>query len=317
MKYALVLTLITLVTLTYLVSQPTPDVIADSATATPRPIPTPSMDECRAWIAETHTTDYENHDCEDYADVMDMVGRIGGGAIPVGDDRFYLIWFPEGWERLPDRRLIVTMHGKGGCAESVFRLWLDVSRGRGYAIASLQCAETYGDHTTFDNARVMYSNLVTMLGQLENHCPMQGVPVILHGFSRGSAMNYQLALIDRGAEGLGLFSSFIADSGGPGPTGSANIVPDYIRNAPPDAYEGARFWLYCGMRDNDGQRCEDIEWMMGLLIEHGATIDRFYVDPRGGHGILLTVHDAHPSPALDELLDYIDSIEPVDSETAP
>jgi len=93
----------------------------------------------------------------------------------------------------------------------------------------------------FDDAQVIYANLTTAYEQLQTHCPIADAAVALHGFSRGSALNYQLALMDRGASGRQAFSSFVCDSGGPGPIGSAGIMPGYLEGAPPDAYAGAHF----------------------------------------------------------------------------
>jgi len=96
---------------------------------------------CSAWIQAQHSLDYDDHGCEEYADVLAYAESIGGGVIPVGDNRFFIIWFPDGWAELPDRKLVVTLHGSGGCAEKVFHWWTTLSAQRQYAIAALQCAE--------------------------------------------------------------------------------------------------------------------------------------------------------------------------------
>jgi len=205
---------------------------------------------------------------------------------------------------------VVTLHGSGGCAEKVFHWWTTLSAQRQYAIAALQCAEE--DPATgevrLDSGFQVYDNLRAMLTQLQAHCPLDDVPVVLHGFSWGSARTLEVALLDRGDEGMHAFSSFICDSG-TGFAESNGEIPPYLRDAAPDALNGARFWLYCGERDHDGQSCRDMEKLQPLLLAHGATVDDLYRNPTGGHGILLTGEPGNPGPALTALFDYIDAIE--------
>jgi len=50
-----------------------------------------SPDTCSAWIQAQHSLDYDDHGCEEYADVLAYAESIGGGVIPVGEDRFFII----------------------------------------------------------------------------------------------------------------------------------------------------------------------------------------------------------------------------------
>jgi len=266
---------------------------------------------CWAWMREQHSLEYENHGCDDYTGILNSVESMGGGVIPVGDDRLFIVWFPYGWYELPNRKLVMTLHGNGGCAEPLFRWWTELSGERNYAIVALQYAEE--DPSTedliFDDSSQIYENLNTALGQLQTHCPVDDVPVILHGFSRGSARTFELAMTDRSDEGTKTFATFISDSG----TGFAETggeIPPFLEDAPPDAYSGARFWLYCGEQDHEGQTCIDMERMAQIILDLNGTIDDFYTNPTGGHGIFLTGEPGDPGPALTALFDYIDTIEP-------
>jgi hypothetical protein len=123
----------------------------------------------------------------------------------------------------------------------------------------------------------------------------------------GSARTFEIAMLDRANEGMKTFSAFISDSG----TGFAETggqIPAYLRDAPPDAYSGARFWLYCGERDHRGQTCRDMERIKPLIINHGGTVDALYRNPTGGHGIFTTGRPGNPGPALTALFDYIDTL---------
>ena len=284
--------------------------------------PESTMATCQTWIQENHNLNYQNHGCQEYAYILDSVASHGGGVIPVGDNRFYMVWFPDGWEQSPDREVVFTIHGNGGCAEVNYQWWHDVSEEHDFAVVALQYAEEdmadlnpQNDHL-FDEAQVVYANLTTAYEQLQANCPIADVPVALHGFSRGSALNYQLALMDRGQDGQQVFSSFVCDSGGPGPIGSAGVMPGYLEGAPSDAYDGTHFWLYCGEQDYDGQRCADIDWMRGLILDYGGTVDAFYRNPTGGHGMFITGSET-PTAAQQALFDYLDALSPAQPTPTP
>ncbi len=317
-----------------LVAPPVPTAPAPTAETQPAPTaapqPTalpearsaaPTMATCRAWIQENHSLDYSNHGCQEHADILRSVERMGGGVIPVGENRFFIVWFPEGWERSSDPEVVFTIHGNGGCAENNFKWWSEVAEAHDYAVVALQYAEEDVADTNpredfvFDRADAVYPNLVAAYDELRAHCPLGDAPIVLHGFSRGSAMNYNLALMDRGAKGRRLFSAFIADSGGTGPAGTGDTPPGYLKDAPPNAYQGARFWLYCGMKDEDGVRCDDMEKARQLIQAHGGIVDELYVNPTGAHGIFIRGRTETTTPAIEAMLAYIDAIEY--SEPAP
>jgi len=183
------------------------------------------------------------------------------------------------------------------------------------AVVALQYAEedvadaNPREDFVFDEAPTVYANLVAAYDELQAHCPLGDAPAVLHGFSRGSALSYHLALLDRGAEGRRLFSAFIADSGGTGPAGTGDTPPGYLKDAPQDAYQGAHFWLYCGLKDYDGVRCDDIDKIRQHILAHGAIVDEFYVNPQGGHGIFIRGRDEATTPAIEAMLEYINSNE--------
>ncbi len=265
-------------------------------------------DICREWIRVSHELEYVNHGCEEQADFLASVEGMGGGVIPLDESRFYIAWFPEGWEELPDRRLVVTLHGSGGCAERLFEWWWEMSVDRRFALVALQYAEEDpSGELIYDDSDRIYEDLRTMIGQLQSLCFLGDIPIILHGFSMGSARSFELAIADRADGGMRAFSAFIADSG----TAFAETggeLPQFILDAGPNAYDGARFWLYCGGADHDGQTCFDMEDMNVLILDRGAVVDDFYVNPLGGHGIFAGHTPGAPGPALTAMFDYIDGI---------
>lgn len=220
-----------------------------------------------------------------------------------------MLRFPENWETLPDRRLIVTLHGNGGCAEKLFQFWNKPGTQRNYAIAALQYAEEDASgNFLFDDSVLIYKNLRIMLDMLREHCTLENVPIVLHGFSRGSARTFELAVLDRADDGMKAFSAFISDSGTVFPE-NAGQLSALLQQAAPDAYRGAHFWLYCGGRDHGGQTCRGMEKIQHFVLAHGGVVNEFYQHPTGGHGIFITATQQGPGQALTALFDYIEALE--------
>jgi predicted esterase len=268
--------------------------------------PAPAI--CNAWLKANHSLKYSNHGCRQHTDILKNIERIGGGVIPIGANRFFIVWFPDGWYTLSDRKMVVTLHGNGGCAESLFQFWYKLSAQRKYAIAALQYAEEDATGTLhYDDSPQIYENLRAMLGELQTHCHLRDVPIVLHGFSRGSARTFELALLDRVDGGLKAFSTFISDSGTVFPENQGRLSSS-LQNAATDAYSGTRFWLYCGGRDHNGRTCNGMDKMRQFVLDHGGTVDEFHKNPTGGHGIFITGNPRNPGQSLTALFDYIDKI---------
>ena len=268
----------------------------------------PTFADCKAWIRAHQQFDFPNHGCEKQASVLKTVREAGGGFIPIGKRRFFIAWFPEDWHRQPRRRLVVALHGNGGCAERMFKFWHVMRSRHSFAVAAVQYAEADpAGNLRFDDSPRIYELLRATLNQLKAHCPLDGVPVVLHGFSRGSARTFELAALDRAPGGMKAFSAFIADSGAVFAEYRGRLSP-LLQGLAPDAYQGARFWLYCGGRDHGGRTCRGMRRIARFVQTHGGTVDRLYVHPPGGHGIFITGRPQRLGGALTALFDYINQL---------
>ncbi len=269
----------------------------------------PTMASYRIWVETNHSLDYPIHGCTVHSDILDSVVEEGGGVIPLGESYFYITWFPENWELITEKRLIVSLHGNGGCAEKNFNWWLKPAQEQGFAIAALQYAQQPGasnepEDLDFMDAQEVYESIRTILDDLQMYAPLDETLIVYHGFSRGSALSFQMALMDRAPEGLGAFAAFISDSGG-GFAETNGEIPGYIQNAPTDAYLGAHFWLYCGGKDHNGRTCQDMERMEKIIPTLGGVVDELYQFDPGGHGIFITAEKGNKSPPLQALFEYL------------
>ncbi len=272
----------------------------------------PTMAACREWLQAQSSLDYPRHGCTEYADILESAANSGAAVIPLNNSKFFIARFPDNWETLPDRKLVVALHGSGGCAERMYQWWDRPAADNNYALVTLQYAwqdETAEDGYAFAGAEQIYADLQTIFEEMSAYCPLEDTAVIYHGFSRGSARAFKVALLDRDRAGAPLFSAFIADSGTEfADTGGG--IPAYLQEASANAYDGANFWLYCGGEDHDGQTCEGMKRMEPLLDERGAAVTT-YRYASGGHGVFATVHPGGPpSEALNAMLSYINSIKP-------
>ena len=267
-----------------------------------------TIEACRDWIQSNHSTDYEIPACDEYSNFVEHLVETGGGLIPVGDNRFFAVRFPDGWEALPDRKLVVSLHGSGGCAERMYQWWSEASEQREYALATLQYAEGESEENLdFDDSAVIYENLLALLDELKSACPVCDVPVILHGFSKGAGRIFEIAVMDRADDGAKAFAAYVADCG-TGIADSGGVIPPSLQDASSDAFLGAHFWLYCDEAAETAHICEDMETMRLFVLAHGASVDRFYHDTDTEHGILVTDGGEGAEEALTTLFDYIDSV---------
>ena len=297
----------------------TPLAPAVEPTGTPTAAPSapaePTMEECRQWLAsgEDPTVPIA---CPDWSFFRDELFKRGGGVFPVGGNRYYLVWFPDDWETVTDRKVILSLHGTGGCAEWMLNHWYQTAAmgGHSWALVALQFYDPSANQ--YDDDETIYRNLRAVLGDLRAHCPIAGSDVFYHGFSRGSAQSFPVALRDRAGERL--FAAFIADSG------CAGLDYPTLRDAPADGLAGAHFWMWCGENDVstvDPQRmtCDVMEEDMRPYVEgHGGQVDALIREPGAGHGMFsgcVDESDSHCTPrtadnlgpSLPLLFEYIES----------
>ncbi|MFQ6102429.1 MAG: MBL fold metallo-hydrolase [Anaerolineae bacterium] len=276
-----------------------------TATATPAATPPtlaePTMEECRQWLASSEELTVPIA-CPTWSFFRDELFERGGGVFPVGDGRYYLALFPDDWETVTDRKVIVSLHGTGGCAEWMLNHWYQTSSpAHSWALVALQFYDPQVQE--YDDDEVIYQNLEAGLNDLQAHCPIAGSDVFYHGFSRGAAQSFPVAIRDQAGDRL--FAAFIADSG------CSGLDYPTLRDAPADALAGARFWMWCGQNDvstvDPGRMTCDVmeEDMRPYLESHGGQVDALIREEGAGHGMFsgcVDENDSHCTPRTAENL---------------
>jgi beta-lactamase superfamily II metal-dependent hydrolase len=272
------------------------------------------MEGCRQWLASSEELTVPIA-CPDWSFFRDELFARGGGIFPVGDNRYYLALFPDDWETVTDRKVIVSLHGTGGCAEWMLNHWYQTSwSAHSWALVALQYYDPGASQ--YDDDEIIYQNLEAVLDDLHTHCPIAGSDIFYHGFSRGSAQSFPVAIRDRA--GRQAFAAFVADSG------CSGLDYPTLRNAPHDALSGARFWMWCGENDistvDPGRMTCDVmqEDMRPYIESHEGQVDALVREEGAGHGMFDgCVTDPDPDcnphtadnlgPSLPLLFEYIES----------
>ena len=244
------------------------------------PESTPTMADCRAWLAEDASATVD-HLCPSDA-YRETLGLLDGAVFPLGNSRYYTAWFPPGWD---EEGVIFAVHGSAGCAEMMTDLFAATAQDR-YAVVAVQFGEASSQ--TYDDEDTLYANLKTAYDEVAAHCPIADTPRAYFGYSRGAGRAFGVSLRD--ATDAGLFDAFIADSG----TNSTSLLAGWDA----DTLSESRFWMWCGTRDPDPidstrTTCEVMEQDMAPWVEaHSGAVDALIQEDGGCHGMFFTDCDA-------------------------
>lgn len=215
---------------------------------------------------------------------------IGEGARVVNleeMDTFFVVWVPEGYTDMADRRVVVLLHGSGYTAYHEARIEgrKAINYGYEYAIVSIQWRVRDSVYLEDDNdylkAEEVYDVIDVALRYMEYRYGSELDKVALRGFSRGAKISYEVTFHDRD-RGNDYFALTIASAGGLPQTNSS----EFSENLQAGEYGPAplartRFFMYCGMQDGD--TCDQMQSTKDILEQYGATVERFIEDPDAKH----------------------------------
>jgi len=224
---------------------------------------------------------YLDEDWErDYRKMMDAGARVVNLE---SLNTFFLIWVPQGYSEMEDRRVMVVMHGSARTAYDEAETELEKAQEHGYAIVAVQWwgarpsrhLKAAGVHEVIDIA----------LRYTEFKYGSELDKVALEGYSRGSIISYEVTFWDR-YEGTDYFALTISNQGGLTNyinTGFLDKLQSGEYGAEP--FEGARFFMYCGMEDEAFgiEVCYRMQETKDIIEGYGATVERFIQDPEGLH----------------------------------
>lgn len=192
------------------------------------------------------------------------------------------------------KRTFVSLHGTDGTVYAGIHDEMNSADAMGTVIVAVQWLDfktgTYADTATITH---VIDEMYRILGNR-----LTGKSV-LFGFSRGSAMNFQVAAAD--AAGAKRFVGVVASSGGIPEDGiveekgdinaqkkeEAFIFFSTLNNgtASPTTFADQHFFMYCGLKDEQWgtEMCEKMDRASTLVPQYGGIVDEFIRDDQGKH----------------------------------
>ena len=257
---------------------------APGASSSPaRPSPSPVvLPACTSWAATQRGTGVAPATGDVSAQRQDFYAA--GGGIRAVNRRYYAMLFPSNWASTSTRRVFLDLHGTGGAPETEWSLgWKNIVTPHGWAYVGLKYLDDSSG--SYDDEDGIYTNLKALVDDLSASCDFGAPSMFLHGYSRGSAETFPVAYLD--LKGRRLFKAFADNSGAWLLDGDMTLTMRGVVNRnETTAYNGARFWMYCGGLDNEHgyPMCDEMKNARATIERYGGTVVRLFEDPSGRHG---------------------------------
>ncbi len=238
-----------------------------------------------------------------------VIGDLGARVINLPDEEtFFVLWLPEAFTAQADRRVLVALHGTGGYAYAEVDAEQEMAAEYQHGVVALQWflgPSAYPDHYLEPNTVHDLIDLALLF--METRYGAQPQRSAYVGFSRGSAISYEVTFWDRRKQ-TDYFALTISHSGGVNPEGHRPFFDDLVAGSyGSEPFAGTHFYMYCSQHDEQwpnpvpGEPSVMVDYMTharDLMSTYGAEIERFICDAdstaSGGHaGYRNPAHDFH------------------------
>ena len=204
------------------------------------------------------------------------------------ENTFFTYYIPPNYR---SGRILISVHGTGGNPYIAMQDELDDAQKYDYLPIALSW---FSEEKGFFKAEDLYRNILQALDFIRSETGNDLSKVAYVGFSRGSAVSYEIAYLDAKSENV--IDFFISHSGG---------VPTDLRveaknpNSKPDPFftgltegtlgaeifKGEKFFLYSGDKDEQwGPKMSlQLENAKNLIEKNGGEVLEWVRDPEGGH----------------------------------
>lgn len=201
-----------------------------------------------------------------------------------GNDTFYVVWVPDGFSDLEEKRVMVMLHGSNGNAYQRILVMQDTAEREKFGIVSIQWGwpEEPGGEYTYLDSKTVHGIIIEALDYMEETYGVDKQLSAWDGFSMASTHCAEYAFWDR-YFGTYFFTFFIAVSGGVGQ--NLPVMKDLLNGEyGPSPISGSHFYFWCSLNDQYGLRF--LKMLNGRRIVEtlGGTVDVFRVSFFGGHG---------------------------------
>ncbi len=245
--------------------------------------PTNSSDEIDVTqLVETNDDIFGVSDQEPqpYADVMEDGCRVVNMEAM---STFFVLWVPDGYDTLENRRVVVVAHGHGGNAYREMGLEMPFAQEHNYAVVTIQWGEVGGDEKMFSGEQ-FYEFMDVALRYMEYKYKAQLNKCAYRGWSLGSEISFEVTYLDRinGKNRLALTISH--DGGMMADPVSMSVGEEFVTNLYNGVYgdkpfEGTHFYLYAGEKEQIGNMRNTQE----VITAHAGVVERLVEDENAGH----------------------------------
>ena len=216
---------------------------------------------------------------------------LSGKAVKVvnlpEEDSFFAVYTPSAVQKA---RVMVVVHGTDGTPYEELKDEVSYADQYGYIVLGVQWHNKATD--TYATPKTVYRTIVKALDHLKRTTGNDLSRVSYVGFSRGSAISYEVAWRDR--QSRKFFDLTVAHSGG---------FPTILPAAPPAddpgvfynaltkgtlgaaPMSGTKFFMYCGEKDEilGTEACKLVNNAKTLIERNAGTVVRLIDDPVGKH----------------------------------
>lgn len=213
------------------------------------------------------------------------------------DSSFFVVWVPQNYSSLKDKRIMVCIHGTAGTGYVEARDELNNAKANNYLVIGIQWVlfDAQNRETYFPESKV-YKVIDAALKHVKAKYGAEVNKTACKGFSRGGLINYEVSYLDR-MNATNYFALTMSLSGGQSPS----LTPGkYDRTTFMDNLEhgkygstpfaGASFFLYCGLKDEqwDTLQAKYMRYTDSTIRKYAASVTRVVIDPEGKHAGYLT-----------------------------
>jgi|GEM_PF-3495301 len=217
---------------------------------------------------------------------------------------FFVVWLPAKYFSSPQRRVLLACHGTGGFAYAEVDAELQMAEVWGHAVVGLQWCLGPEAYLEPDEVHELIDIALWYMRRTYGADPQRSAYT---GFSRGSAISYEVSYWDR-KKGTDYLAQTISHSGGVNPDAHRPFFDDLVRGVYGQApFAGTRFYMYASEVDEEWPSPVEgepspmvgyMEYARDLVRGYGGAVLRFIQDtdagPDGGHaGFRNPAHDYH------------------------
>jgi len=194
-----------------------------------------------------------------------------------------VVWFPKGFDKLSNRRVMFVIHGSNGNAYAGVYHQLAQAQKHKYGIIALQW---WKGANNYMDSKMTEASLYKLYTKMAERYAINPNQLGLETFSRSAAQALETTYWNNQL-GHPHYKLVVLQSGGVPPLNPMPLTQTLMSdNTVKNQFVGYKFFLYCGRKDEEwGEKmCEHVHNSEKIIKRQGGTVVRLIDDPNRGHG---------------------------------